>query len=352
MALERLQSLTERDRALFAGMQDDEAQAVFAYLFSQPRQAGGAPRLRSRAIGLYDPFCDRRHHNLGLLWQAGPYSCCDHRCAYCYARSYLANFAHGGATKRGFGAAFSRCLEDLQRLKVPPRHLSMANSTDVLQARLEREHRAALFMFECIACYPGLFASVGVLTKHPEVLLDDERYTAALLSLGAEVQVSIAFFRDEAAARVEPGAPPPSLRRLAVERLAARGLRVVLRLDPLFPRGVPGVPDLQSWDDDVRPLVEWATRVPVAYVITSPIKLPFRRNLMEGFHRAMLPAFPVVRGSYRRMAPDVERAVVADLHLLGEAAGLSVEHCFANILRRARQAQESPVDDRNSTIAR
>ena len=70
MALECLQSLTGRDRALFADLQDDEAQAVFAYLLSQPRQAGAAPRLRSRAIGLYDPFCDRRHHNLGLLWQA------------------------------------------------------------------------------------------------------------------------------------------------------------------------------------------------------------------------------------------------------------------------------------------
>ena len=168
MALECLQSLTERDRALFTGLQDDEAQAVFAYLFSQPRQAGAAPRVRSRVIGLYDPFCDRRRHNLGVLWQAAPYSCCDHRCAYCYARSYLVNFAHGGTSKTGFRAAFSRCLDDLQRLNVPPRHLSMANSTDVLQVRLEREQRSTLFMLERIARHPRSFASVGLLTKRPD----------------------------------------------------------------------------------------------------------------------------------------------------------------------------------------
>lgn len=336
-----LSRLAPRDQALFDGLQDDEARAVFAYLFSQPREVGAAPRIRSRAIGLYDPFCDRRLHKLGLLWQAGPYSCCDHRCAYCYAGSYLANFPHGGTAKRGFAAAFSRCLGDLQRLNVPPRHLSMANSTDVLQARLEREHRATLFMLECLARYPGLFASVGVLTKHPAVLLDDERYTAALLALGGEVQVSIAFFRDEPAARIEPGAPLPSMRRKAVEQLTARGVRVVLRLDPLFPRGIIGVPDLQSWDEDVRPLVDWAARVPVACVITSAMKLPFRRNLADGFHRSVLPAFPIVRGSYRRMPADRERALVSDLRELGVAAGLSVEQCFANILRRARDAQGS-----------
>ena len=60
MSLACLQSLTERDRALLAGLRDDEAQAVFDYLFSQPRLAGASPRPRSRAVGLYDPFCDRR----------------------------------------------------------------------------------------------------------------------------------------------------------------------------------------------------------------------------------------------------------------------------------------------------
>jgi len=336
---ECLASLTLRDRALFAGLADAEAMAVFAYLFVPPRD-GASSRMRSRAIGLYDPFCDRRRHPLGVLWQAGPYSCCDHRCAYCYARSYLAHFSGGGSVKRGFPAAFTRCLDDLARLRVPPRHLSMANSSDVLQERLEREHRTTRFMLEQVAQRPGLFTSVGLLTKHPGVLLDDDRYTEALGATRAEVQVSLAFFRDEPAARVEPGAPSPSARRVAAEHLAARGVRVVLRLDPLFPRGVPGCPDFQSRDEDLVPLLEWAARLGVPYVITSAMKLPYRRNTARDFHEAVLPAFPVVRGHYRRMTPEVERALIAEVRELGACVGLAVEHCFANILRRASAAPQ------------
>jgi len=334
-----LDGLTPRDRALFDGLRDADAQAVHTYLFTQP-VAGGAPRMRSRAIGLYDPFCDRRRHPMGLLWQSGPYSCCDHRCSYCYARSYLANYSRGGSAKRGFPAAFTRSLDDLARLGVPPRHLSMANSSDVLQARLEREHRTTLFMLEEVARRPGLFASVGVLTKDPGVLLDDDRYVTALAAIRGEVQISLAFFRDDPAARLEPGAPPPSARRVAAERLAALGVRIVLRLDPLFPRGVAGCPDLQSRDEDLVPLLEWAARIGVEYVITSAMKLPYRRNTVPEFHQAVLPAFPVVRGSYRRMPSDLEQALIADVRELGASAGLPVEHCFANILRRAAVAPQ------------
>jgi DNA repair photolyase len=337
-----LAALSPHDRALFAGLSTVEAEAVFQYLFARPRDTGAAPRMRSRAIGLYDPFCDRRVHPLGLMWQAAPYSCCDHHCAYCYARSYLAHFVHGGNLKRGFAPAFLHCLDTLQVLGVPPRHLSMANSSDVLQARLEREHRATLFMLEQIARRPGLFSSVGVLTKNPGILLDDDRYLAALVALNGEVQTSITFFRDAPAATLEPGAPPPSERRSAVERLAARGVRVVLRLDPLFPRGVNSGPDLQSRDGDLVPLLEWAARVPVAHVITSAMKLPYRRNTEPGFHEQVLPAFPIVRGHYRRMAPEREAELLADVRSIGTSVGLIVEHCFANILRRAQTAAVNP----------
>lgn len=210
----------------------------------------------------------------------------------------------------------------------------MANSSDVLQATLEREHRHTLFMLEELRKYQCRFQSIGLLSKNPQVLLDDDRYIAALLDLGVEVQVSIAFFRDDAAAALEPGAPLVSVRRVAVEQLAARGVSVVLRLDPLFPRGVPDTVEYQRLELDLIPLITWAAGVPVAYVITSPLKLPFRRYVVPEFHQAVLPAFPIVRGSYRRMPPELEQALVADLRQLGTGAGLRVEHCFANILRR------------------
>jgi len=334
MSREFVDRLTPRDRALFEGLSPAEALAVFGYLFPQGTGARLPLRMRSRAIALYDPLCDRRRYGLGLLWQASPYTCCDHGCAYCYGRSYLLRFGGGGRPKPGFLRAFSRDLEDMHRLGVPRRHLSMANSSDVLQARLEREHRLARALFEELVSNRALFGSFGILTKNPGVLFDDERYVAALLALDAEVQVSICFFGDETAARLERGAPPPSERRAASERLAAAGVRVVLRLDPLFPRGVDGCPDVQTIDGDLRPLLQWAATLPVEYVITSPMKLPIRRNRVEDFHRSLVGAFPIVRGFYRRMEPDARDRLVADVRAIGSALGLRVEHCLASILKR------------------
>jgi DNA repair photolyase len=334
VSCEFLDRLSPRDRALFDGLSNEDALAVFAYLFPQGTGARLPLGMRPRAIALYDPLCDRRRYGLGLLWQASPYTGCDHGCAYCYGRSYLLRFGGGGRPKPGFQRAVSRDLEDMHRLGVPRRHLSMANSSDVLQARLEREHRLALQLFEELVRNRALFSTFGILTKNPAVLFDDERYVAALLALDAEVQVSICFFGDETAARLEPGAPAPSERRAATERLAAAGVRVVLRLDPLFPRGVDGCPDLQTVDGDLRPLIQWAASLPVEYVITSPMKLPFRRNRVEDFHHSIAGAFPIVRGFYRRMEPDAQRRLVEDVRALGSALGLRVEHCFTNILKR------------------
>ena len=117
----------------------------------------------------------------------------------------------------------------MRDLALPPRHLSMANSTDILQSHLEREHRHSLFMLERLASCRDLFSSFGVLTQNPGVLLDIPRYAEVLRHLDAELQVSLAFFRDEAAAAVEPCAPPPTARRRAVEALCALGVRVAIR---------------------------------------------------------------------------------------------------------------------------
>ena len=79
-----MERLTPKDLALFNGLSEDESQRFFSYLFSIPKKVGNKPNLRSQAIGLYDPFCDRHSYPLGILWQSAPYSFCDHGCVYCY----------------------------------------------------------------------------------------------------------------------------------------------------------------------------------------------------------------------------------------------------------------------------
>ncbi len=328
------QRLAPRDLALFDGLTRDEAERFFEYLFSIPKSPEGIPKLRSQAIGLYDPFCDRRHYPLGILWQAAPYSFCDHRCLYCYGRSYLHRFSGGAVVKKGFLRAFDRCFLAMKNLRLPPRHLSMANSTDVLQGGLEKQHRAVLYMLRSLCEYPGLFSSIAVLTKNPGGLFDHPDYIETLRNLRTELQVSIAFFRDAPGGFLEPGAPTVSERRAAVEKLVKAGVPVTLRIDPLFPRDVQGCKEYQSLEKDLMPLVKWAARSGITSVISSPLKLVYRRNISEAFNRSVIAAFPEIRGNYRRMPQGLQTLLLSDLQHLCDEAGLVFQHCFKNILQR------------------
>ncbi|OGV67399.1 MAG: hypothetical protein A3K18_29225 [Lentisphaerae bacterium RIFOXYA12_64_32] len=179
-----------------------------------------------------------------------------------------------------------------------------------------------------------LFSSVCILTKSPGVLLDDPEYVACLKGTGVEVQVSIAFWRDSQSQMLEPGAPPVSTRRQAVERLIEQGIDVALRVDPLFPRGVAGCVEYQSQEEDIAPLIQWAAAVGVLYVIASPLKQVYRRNRVQEFYDSLLPAFQTVRGAYRRMPEDLQHRLMSEMHEVCANNGLRLEHCFCNILKR------------------
>lgn len=331
----RMARLSDQDLALFRGLVELEMERFFSYLFSVPKKPDGVPKLRSQPIGLYDPFCDRQRYPLGILWQSAPYSFCNHRCVYCYGRSYLHQFERGATAKKGFGRAFDRSLRSMKALRLPPRHLSMANSTDVLQEEFEKVNRSTLFMLERLREYSDLFSSVCILTKNPGMLLDDPGYIRSLQELKVEVQVSMAFWEDQMGKRLEPGAPLISDRRAAVETLIQEGVTVALRMDPLFPRGVQGCTEHQSLEQDLQPLVSWAAQTGISYVISSPLKLVFRRNTVSWFNESVIKAFPEVRGGYRRMPESLQQKLLNDVRNLCQDNGLKVQHCFKNILERS-----------------
>jgi DNA repair photolyase len=334
-----MERLTPRNLALFDGLSESESQRFFSYLFSVPKKAGNAPNLRSQAIGLYDPFCDRSCYSLGILWQSAPYSFCNHGCAYCYARSYLHQFKGGATVKKGFRRAFDRSLFRMKTLNLPRRHLSIANSTDVLQENMEKAHRHTLYMLKKLREYHNLFSSICILTKNPGILFDDPTYINVLRDLQIEIQVSIAFYRDATGKLVEPGAPLPTERRTAVEKLVDKGIHVVLRIDPLFPRGVEGCQEYQDFDEDLVPLVSWAGNAGVTHIISSPLKMVYRRNTIPWFNQSLINAFPEVRGSYRRMPQHNQDKLLIELRELCDRDGLSLQHCFQNILERNPTSQ-------------
>lgn len=102
---------------------------------------------------------------------------------------------------------------------------------------------------------------VGIVTKGivPQRTLD---LLAEFRSQVEGVSVGVASLRDDRNRVLEPGCPPARERLANIERLAARGLPVALRADPLFP----------TLDDDpaaLRALVEESARRGVQRIMTA-----------------------------------------------------------------------------------
>jgi len=146
-----------------------------------------------------------------------------------------------------------------------------------------------------------------------------------------QIQVSLAFFRDEARAVFEPGAPSAAERIEGLYALAEAGIATVLRIDPLFPRSpLPltprkamkdfGLPEAQTLDD-LEHLVDLARSAGASHVVYSPVKIVQPRwrplsgpmaALLAVYRAVASPDKPVWRGMSWRLP-----STVADEHVVG-----------------------------------
>ena len=87
-----------------------------------------------------------------------------------------------------------------------------------------------------------------------------------LLKENSVVAITITHLDDEACRKLEPGAPPPSARLKAVEKLSSSGVPVIVRVDPIIP----------GFNSDFHLLEELITRIRDAgakQVTVSTLKL-------------------------------------------------------------------------------
>ncbi len=98
------------------------------------------------------------------------------------------------------------------------------------------------------------------------------------------MEVSLAFWREEARCHYDPGAPSVEDRIAGLHALHTAGIPLVLRIDPLFPRSpLPtkppttvadfGLPEAQTLDD-LEQLVTLAKELQVRHVVYSPAPWP------------------------------------------------------------------------------
>ena len=173
--------------------------------------------------------CDRCFYPLKLdVFGKG----CPHNCHYCYARSVLD-------------------FRDLWRVE------AAVASFDSIQRALDGKALAPYVsrrlpvrlggMTDCFASNPrARLITKNVLwllslRQHPHLCftksdsIASDFYRPVLNPSLAYIQFTITTDNDALAARMEPNAPPPSARLRAVSDLVARGFRVAVRVNPLFP---------------------------------------------------------------------------------------------------------------------
>jgi DNA repair photolyase len=296
-------------RPAFDTLSERERAAVALYFLPHASQKEVLEVTRPRVIKWYCPFADQREFPSGHRYSINVYTGCEHQCQYCYATGYIAAEPD---CKNRFRQDLCRDLEALEAYDVPPAPVHLSNSTDPLQP-LEEQHRHTLFALERLAEHRKRFTTVTLLTKNPDVLLD-ERYVQVLKRLGElphdhprralfdakaypplRVECSLAFFNDEHRQLLDPAAPSVESRMEAMRFLRKESLPVFLRIDPLFPRDplgggkmmmAFGLPDVQPMRD-LEALVCFSRELAARHIIYSVAKItrPKQGNLPQVMER-------------------------------------------------------------------
>jgi DNA repair photolyase len=335
------------------------------FLPHRSRKAALSPS-RPRVVKWYCPFADQREFPSGHRYCINIYAGCGHRCEYCYAAAYAPTEP---SAKTDFERMLRQDMADLERFDVPPAPVHLSNSTDPFQPLEARLGHARLGL-EQVLEHRNRFTTVTVLTKNP-LLPIRLGYTGLLRSLaelptshprqdefartgrpGLCVEVSLAFWRDEARAAYEPSAPSVEDRIEGVRALRAAAVPVVLRIDPLFPRSplrddLPrsladfGLTEAQMLDH-LAALVRLAKEVGIAHVVYSSAKIvqPRARPLSatmcamrKAYGFMASPGKLVVRGGAWRLPADVANSrIVAPFLEICRNEGVPASHCKHNLL--------------------
>jgi DNA repair photolyase len=270
---------------------------------------------RPRILKWYCPFADQETFPSGHRYCINVYTGCSHNCEYCYA-TYEPRAANA---KQEFRKKLLRDIEDLEHFGVPPAPVHLSNSTDPFQP-LEVKRQDTRFALERIRDSRMRFTTVTILTKNPTLaaeigclsllksLSELPREHTAYGKLGPGhlpalcVEVSLAFWRDEACSFYDHGAPPVAVRVTGLETLRDSGILLVLRIDPLFPRSGPdvslpdfGIPEAQTLTD-LESLIKLAKSLGVRHVVYSPVKIVQSRT------GPLSVPMQALREVYRRLA--------------------------------------------------
>lgn len=241
-----------------------------------------------------------------------PYTGCPHGCLYCYASSYIPHF-HECRAKAGLLRRLAR-----EAAKINPGTLvAMSNSSDPYPA-MEKELELSR---GCLQILKEKSLPVQIVTKSDLVIRDAD----LLSSMRSTVAISITTLSDSISRKLEPGAPSPSRRLMAIRRLTDYNIPVSARIDPI----IPGINE-----SEIEELVLAVCRAGAEHIISSTYKA--RKDNLRRVCSAFPRAGDALKVMFQRgcsisrslyLSPDMRQELMREVERSALREGVTFSAC-------------------------
>jgi len=222
----------------------------------------------------------------GLKYCMNLYRGCQHRCIYCDSRSACYNIDRFDQDVLVKINAIDLLKQELARKRVKGTigTGSMNDPYMPLERQLNLTGRA-------LAVIAQHHFPVHIITKSNLVVRDIDTI-AEINRVFAMVSFTITTTDDELAHKIEPGAPTPSARFKAMERLAASGIRTGVTMMPVLPF-------IEDTKENILDIVQNAYNCGATYILAS-FGVTLRDRQRDHYYRALDWHFPGVRRKYEK----------------------------------------------------
>lgn len=219
--------------------------------------------------------------DIGFRWSVNPYRGCSHACAYCYARPTHEYLSLGAGTDFETRLAVKVKAPELlraafERPSWQGETVVFSGVTDCYQP-LEASYRLTRGCLEVCAEFKN---PVGIITKAPLIERDLDVLQELARSARVNVSVSVPFFDEDNARKIEPWVSTPRRRLRAIETLARAGIPVGVMVAPV----IPGLND-----EDIPKILEAAAAAGAGHAgyvllrLPGPVKAVFEERVRKEF---------------------------------------------------------------------
>lgn len=221
--------------------------------------------------------------DLGFRYSLNPYRGCTHACAYCYARPSHEYLGFGAGTDFETKILVKpRAPELLRETFMKPswkgEFIMFSGDTDCYQP-IEASYKLTQ---GCLEVCRDFGNPVGIITKSFLIMRDLELLKSLNERTSMSVTLSIPFFDERTARKVEPGASSVAKRFEALQRLSEAGISVGVNIAPV----IPGLND-----SDIASILKKASECGASRAGLVLLRLP--ENVKDVFLARMKALFPL-----------------------------------------------------------